>query len=211
MDHIIKNYKYAEFGELNYCFQNGIMYQRDMVVTALYQEDYFAKYRQYEGSEIARKLNLGRTQITEKYCTFLLDIGIGSGEFIKQSSVDAKGYDINPVAIAWLQEKQLYCEPKNFCGNGWCFWDSLEHIPDPSKLLSLVSFGSFVFMSLPIFDDLLAIRKSKHYRPGEHLYYFTTNGLIGWMKEHGFETIEISDFETVAGRENILSFVFQKY
>jgi len=60
----------------------------------------------------------------------------------------------------------------------------------------------------PIFPDLTAIRASKHYRPGEHLYYFTEDGLVRWMALHGFLLRERNDFETRAGRDSILSFAF---
>jgi hypothetical protein len=212
MDKIIEGYMSVPFGELNYCYKNDIMYQRDMHISIEYDKHYFAKYVSHENSEIARKLNQGRTSITEKYCLKILDIGIGSGEFIKKSNIFTYGYDINPVAIKWLMERQIYVDPYTNMPevDGLTFWDSLEHIPNPGQLLSLIPSGKYVFISLPIFNDLLKVRSSKHYKPNEHYYYFTANGMIGWMKDSGFDLLEMSDFETRAGREDILTFVFKK-
>lgn len=212
MDKVISSYPYIAFDELNYCVDHGVMYQRDMTVSVPYDNNYFEKYIRYENTDIAKKLNEGRTAITEKYCMSVLDVGIGSGEFIKASSIRAFGYDINPVAIRWLRENGLYKDPYANLSNvdGLTFWDSLEHIPNPGQLFSVVKPGQYVFISIPIFTDLSWVKRSKHYRPNEHYYYFTTKGLIRWLNDSGFEVVEMSDFETRAGREDILTFVFKK-
>ena len=94
--------------------------------------------------------------------------------------------------------------------DGLCFWDSLEHIPNPSALLSRINSGQYVFISIPIFDDLAKVKQSKHYRPDEHYYYFTKDGMIKYMTDLNFKTLDISDFEISAGREGIYTFVFRK-
>ena len=60
-------------------------------------------------------------------------------------------------------------------------------------------------------SSVYSIRDSKHYRPGEHLYYFTELGFAQWMARHGFELLEVSNFETKAGRDSILSFAFRRH
>lgn len=212
MDQIIKSYPFVPFGELNYCHQHGIMYQRDMTTSVEYGEKYFEHYVKCENSVIAQKLNEGRTAITEKYCKTVLDIGIGSGEFIKSSKLLVYGFDINPVGVQWLEEKGLFLDPYKTPQNvdGFTFWDSLEHIPEPHKILELVGREKYIFVSMPIFTDLLWVRKSKHYKPNEHYYYFTSGGMVKWLTDSGFEVVEVADFETRAGREDILTFVFRK-
>lgn len=212
MDRIIMTYPHAAFGELNYCFKHGILYQRDMNASVEYGESYFQHYVEIENSEIAQKLNKGRTGLTEKYCQSVLDIGIGSGEFIKSSNIKVLGYDINPLGVKWLKDRDLFFNPyeEDIEADGVTFWDSLEHIPQPDHLLDRIKKNTFVFISMPIFTDLVWIRKSKHYKPNEHYYYFTADGMVNWMLDHGFDVVEVSDFETVAGRENILTFVFNK-
>jgi hypothetical protein len=212
MDPIIKKYSSVPFSELSWCNNHGIMYQTDMSTSVDYAKDYYEKYISYEKTEIATKLNEGRTKITEKYCENLLDIGIGSGEFIKESKITVYGFDINEIAVKWLKERGLYVDPYNKMPDvgGLTFWDSLEHIPNPNALLSLVKSKQYVFISIPIFDNLFSLKKSKHYRPNEHYYYFTANGMLKYMKDSGFSVVEIEDFETKAGREDIMTFVFQK-
>jgi len=212
MDTIIKNYAFEKFDELNWCYEKDIMYQRDMSTSVPYDEDYYKKYLRYENTDISKKLNNGRANITQKYCCSLLDIGVGSGEFIKNSKIKVCGYDINPIAIEWLKLENIFLDPykEKIDVDGLSFWDSLEHIKDPNSLLSRLGKDKFVFISMPIFVDLHEIKSSKHYRPNEHFYYFTVRGMINYMSDSGFSIIEIDDFETKAGREDIQTFVFKK-
>ena len=117
------------------CFQ--VAFQHDMSVSVYYDINYFDKYKNYENTPIARRINAFRTRITEKYCRSLLDVGIGSGEFITRSRIGYLGYDINEAGVAWLKERGLYANPyESFPGvEGVSMWDTLEHIRDPTDLL----------------------------------------------------------------------------
>jgi hypothetical protein len=181
--------------------------------TVDYDKDYFENYLHREGTEIAVRLNQARTSLTEKYCDCVLDMGIGSGEFIKSSNIKVLGFDINPAGIEWLQRRGLFIDPYIEVPEeveGFSLWDTLEHIPNPQEFFRVVESGEYVFVSLPIFKDLENIRKSKHYKPYEHLYYYTQQGLIRFMKDSGFIFLEYNEDETAAGREGIGSFVFLK-
>ncbi len=189
--------------------------QRDKSESVPYAEDYFNKYVAYENSEISKKLNQGRVQITEKYCKkALLDVGIGSGEFIKCSKLKVYGTDINEVAIDWLKFHKLYVDPYKAVPSdvdGWTFWDSLEHFREPQDILTKIPEGNYVFISMPIFHNIMEVKASKHYRPNEHYYYFTSIGLMEYMKQGGFTLVEHNDQESKAGRDQILTFVFWKH
>ncbi|MGA4815970.1 hypothetical protein ACPA9J_15915 [Pseudomonas aeruginosa] len=63
-------------------------------------------------------------------------------------------------------------------------WDSLEHIPEPEKLLDHV--GEWLFVSMPVYKDQADCLKSKHFKPGEHLHYWSVRGLIGWFAKMNF-------------------------
>ncbi len=214
MDPIISQLPYAKFDEFRLCLDYGIMYQSDMTKSVKYEEDYFQKYVGYENTDISKKLNSFRTSITAKYCSSILDIGVGSGEFIRQSSLITYGYDINPVAIRMLKEQNKYLDPVDINKaphkiEGVSLWDTLEHIPNPSGLLNNFV-DQYLFISIPIFTDLLQVKRSKHYRPNEHYYYFTTQGLISFMDMHDYSLVELSLGESEAGREDIQTFVFSK-
>lgn len=171
-----------------------------------YDKAYFEKYVSYEGSEICKNLNKARVDLVKKhYHGYVLDIGIGCGSFIDAHG-KAYGYDINPAGVEWLKERDLYLEPKQVTAVS--FWDSFEHIRNPAEILDEVT--EWVFMSIPIFDNPKHVLRSKHYRKDEHYWYFTTNGLIHYMKCMGFVLVESNQMESEIGREDIGSFVFKR-
>lgn len=191
---------------------DGMAIQKDKTNIIEYDKDYFHKYVGYEGSPISVLLNESRVYITEKYCKGpLLDIGIGSGEFIKSSKLKVYGFDINPLGVRWLKSRDLFLDPYEEVSDvcGWTFWDSLEHFPEPQDILTRIQPGQYAFISIPIFENILEIKEWKHYRPNEHFYYFTTSGLIQYMTDCGFDFLEYNDEEIKAGRQDILTFVFR--
>ena len=208
------NIENIPFGDdLRYCYKHGIMFQTDMSKSIEYGKNYYQHYVTLIGNEISNKLNASRVALTEKYSKCLLDVGIGSGEFIMRSKMKVYGYDINPYGISWLRERNLYVDPYSSALDGidgWTLWDTLEHISHPEEFLHLVLPGTYLFVSLPIFSDLTKIRQSKHYKPGEHYYYFTEQGFLWFMTSRGFSLVEMSDQESVAGRDSILTFVLRK-
>jgi len=198
--------------DLIVCEAHGCAYQADMTKSVAYDDAYFDKYIGYEGQDIANRINDARVRLVNRYASPLcdvLDIGIGSGEFIK-SRKRTYGFDINEKAVAWLKSQNLYSDDLTKF-NAFTFWDVLEHVPEPDETyFKYMKSGAFLFTSLPIFDDLSKIRMSKHYRPNEHYYYWTGDGFVGWMNLYGFKLLECSDEETRAGRESILSFAFRR-
>lgn len=211
LDRFIAAMPAEEDGDLMLCRDHGIGYQKDREHLVCYDEAYYSKCAGYEGQEIAQKINAGRIALVQRHVggNRVLDVGIGSGEFIKLRP-NTCGCDVNPVAIEWLKRNDLWSEHLDHFA-GVTMWDVLEHLQVPELYLRQINLHSYLFVSIPIFYALGAIRLSKHYRPGEHLQYYTEDGLIAWMDQHGFRVRERADFEIQAGRESILSFAFQRY
>jgi|WetSurMetagenome_2_1015567.scaffolds.fasta_scaffold01426_26 hypothetical protein len=217
MDKIIANYFTERKNGLCYCPWDGVAYQPDMTHRVEYDQAYFEKYVMYETTPIGEMLNARRLEVVKSWAKKMpiIDIGVGCGTFCKYAlggDLDISGFDINPVAVHWLTKHGInanpYATPEKF--KCWTFWDSLEHIPNPHVLLEKITLGSYVFISMPIFDDLEDIVNSKHYRPNEHFYYFTAAGLFLWMRSHKFQLQRIYNFEEAIGRENIKTFLFER-
>ena len=209
-DRFIAEFPAIEDDDLMLCQSHGVAYQKDRAHIVNYDAHYYDKCMAYEGKPIADKINAGRVGIVAKHYGrgAVLDTGIGSGEFIK-SRPNTYGRDVNPVAIEWLMRNDLWAHyPSEF--DAFTFWDVLEHIETPDDVLRHIRPGAYLFASIPVFDDLTRIRDSRHYRPGEHLYYFEDRGFVRWMHMHGFHLLERSNFETIAGRESIATFAFQR-
>lgn len=175
-----------------------------------YDDAYFDKCAGYEDQEIALKINQRRIELVATHAgpeALVLDVGIGSGEFIKKRS-NTLGFDVNPKAIDWLKREGKYCDDFRRM-RAFTFWDVIEHIENPDQeYFRQIESGSFLFTCLPIFQNLGRIRESKHYRPNEHLYYWTHTGFINFMAHHRFRMLAANDLEIWAGRESIISFAF---
>lgn len=138
----------------------------------------------------------------------VIDVGIGGGRFVSDRGPLTWGYDINPSAVDWLVDGSRFRDPYAGPVGALTFWDSLEHIHDPSRLLENVR--KWIFVSLPIFTGCEDVLRSKHFRRDEHCWYFTADGLEEFMRRFGFALVERNQMEQAAGREQIDTFVFER-
>jgi hypothetical protein len=175
--------------------------------------DYFEQYQGYEGHGITAQLNQERTDLVNQFVKGnVLDFGIGAGTFIETRGREiTRGYDIDPKGIKWLKDNGLYSNPYDKKTKGvQCvtFWDSLEHLRLPQMVLNRVT--EYVFISIPIFEDVEHIQTSKHYKENEHYWYFTFSGLVIYMNYCGFDMEHETDIEVKLGREDVHTFVFRR-
>lgn len=189
----------------------GIGYLPTEAPEAVYDEAYFNAYVERADSHIGRELTAARVDMVRRWHPGapVLDVGIGSGQFVQAFGPEATGYDINPAAVKWLKERNRFDDL--YRGGPYpalCFWDALEHIPDPAAAVAQAS--QWVFVSLPVFEDRRHCLRSKHFKPGEHIWYFEDRGIRAWFHEQGFECVHSSDIESRIGREGIISYVFRR-
>ena len=174
-----------------------------------YEHDYWEKYLVMDNSPMGEALTAARKELVDFYYSGdIVDIGIGGGKFVDSMGARGYGFDVNTDAINWLMANGRFRDPYASHVDAISCWDSLEHIPCPEALIAQVN--KFVFVSLPVFNNPNTITKSKHYRPGEHIWYWSDWGLIRWFKELGFELVEKNNMETELGREAISTYVFRR-
>lgn len=182
------------------------------VTAPVYDQAYFDRYEAQADSEIGRALNAARCELVARHWGgVVLDVGIGSGAFLKaRGDMGDKGFDVNPAGVEWLQDRDkygsLYAGRKSW--GAVTFWDSLEHMDRPDLALDCVK--TVAFVSLPIFRDAAHARRSKHFRPDEHVWYWTRWGFIEFARRFGFEVVEHNTMESLAGREDIETFVLSR-
>jgi hypothetical protein len=174
-----------------------------------YDGDYWDKYLEYDKSDMGKYLTRARVNLVKEHTKTadIVDIGIGGGLFV--SEINCYGFDVNKRANNWLHATNRFKNPYEDRVHAITCWDSIEHIPDPTALLNNVD--KWFFASIPLFKSGDTVQESKHYRPGEHIWYFTHNGFIEWAKRHGFELVEWNDQETLLGREDIRSYAFRRF
>jgi hypothetical protein len=173
-----------------------------------YSGPYFEKYQALDATSMGAALTAARVAMVKRhYQGGVVDIGIGGGRFVLEA--DGWGYDVNAEAVTWLRARERYFDVYANGTEAICCWDSLEHIPEPEKLIAQV--GQWVFVSMPIYLSQWDCLNSKHYKPGEHIWYWTQSGLISWFARQGFGCVEINKRESELGREGITSFAFRRY
>lgn len=172
-----------------------------------YGGDYWQSYIERDATPMGKALTDARVELVRKHFGgAVVDIGIGGGRFVTESG--GFGFDINPKAIEWLKKCDRFVDPYASPVEAVTCWDSLEHIPEPEDLLANVA--DWLFVSLPIFDGFDHIKESKHYKPGEHIWYFTDAGFRRWLSRFGFEVIAATDIESQLGREGIMSYAAKR-
>lgn len=176
---------------------------------APYDAAYFAKYQGYADTAQGRAITQARIDLVARHYGDgpLLDVGIGSGHFVEHRP-NTSGYDVNPAGVRWLEDRGLFVDLWDVTIDAASFWDSLEHIPEPG--FSLEHVRRWVFLSVPIFEDVAHVLRSKHYRKDEHLYYWTDAGLVAWMDQQGFVLRERNTMEVDLGRDGIGSYAFER-
>lgn len=173
-----------------------------------YEGQYFAHYQKLDATHMGGLLTKARLELVSKFTEPRLttDIGIGGGRYVQESQ--GCGYDVCEDAVTWLHSEGAYLDPYDGGVKSATCWDSLEHIPEPEKLLANIH--DWLFVSMPIYDDMADVLQSKHYKPGEHLHYWTFDGFVNWCAAQGFELREVNHAETELGREGITSFAFKR-
>lgn len=90
-----------------------------------------------------------------------------------------------------------------------CFWDVLEHILDFTQIEPLLALARNVAVTLPIMPEKERYDQWKHFKPGEHLHYFTAATLDALFSKYGFKMIKTGQPECPP-RKDITSVLYEK-
>lgn len=198
-----------DFDDVLRCLRCSHAFQRSRAITARYDFDYMSSYLQKP--EIA--MSHLRTGFLKGFVRQgkLLDVGYGTGAFVRTASTagfEAYGCDVHGVDRG-IQEKPLVSEDE---WDAVTFFDSLEHFPDLEVIRQLSRRAKVIVVSLPKTPRFFPeCKKWRHYKPGEHLHYFTEGSLKRLFQPKRCQVI--SDVEDAVrgrldGEQNILTAVF---
>lgn len=142
----------------------------------------------------------------------ILDIGYGDGEFIRQASKAgycAIGYDTHGDDVGVPVIKEL--------SQGFdivTMFDSFEHLPDltlPFKVKPKL----FV-VTVPYFKEWWGpdeVKASRHYKPNEHLHYFSPRSIETIFNAHGYFIASRAPVEDIIrknenAKPNTMTYIF---
>jgi len=168
----------GEQDKLSECVCCSHLFQSDLRVTQTYNKDYIkVRYDAYETTPLMSHLRLGIVTAAARGPK-ILDVGYGNGDFIKlacRGGFDGYGSDVHGADYG-VNEIDLAADQTQW--DVVTFFDSLEHIPDFTLVRELGRRAHTVVVSIPRKPTNFPCDLDwKHYRPGEHLHYFSTFSL----------------------------------
>jgi SAM-dependent methyltransferase len=167
---------------LSRCQRCRHIFQTDLRVSTVYDATYAHRYDARPHREMsALRWDFVRRWVPLRPGGRILDIGYGNGSFLKHArrhgmevyGLDVHGEDFGVPTVA-------YDTPLAF--DLVCFFDSLEHLPRFASLFALRA--AHVIVSLPAVPAFLLETplRWRHYKPGEHLHYFSCESLDMLMR-----------------------------
>ena len=140
--------------------------------------------------------------IDEFHPRTLLDFGCGLGFFAAYApeGITVDTYDIGPFVTTGIRHEKY---------DMLCLWDVLEHLSDFTCLDEFLKFTDHVALTVPMLPSGKELLTWKHFKPGEHLHYFTNETLDAIFKIYGFSRIKSGSPECPP-REDILTVIYGK-
>jgi len=141
--------------------------------------------------------------IAESNPKYVLDYGSGVGFFkaFAPPHIQVDTYDIAPYVQTGIR-RDAY--------DVICLWDVLEHIPNiDESLRKLFENTKYVALTIPILPEHKNLKNWKHYKPGEHLHYFSDEDLDVLFDHYGFKRIR-SGYPECPPREDVESILYER-
>jgi SAM-dependent methyltransferase len=177
------NYLEHYANRLSGCQSCRHKFQTDLAISARYDASYAHQYddrphramSELRWNFIQRTLNFGAGRR-------VLDIGYGNGSFLKHC--ESRGAEIFGIDV---HGEDFGIPEVNFRTNLEfdliCFFDSLEHLPSFDIIMGLKA--KYVIVSVPNPPNFFLAEPGRwrHFKPGEHLHYFSRDSLDYLMRE----------------------------
>ena len=174
-----------------------------------YNDLYWLHYKLYEKTPLSKQIFQARQNLILDYFKegVLLDFGCGARTFERFWKVSDKGEKIKVYSYdPYFYPNHNFLKEDHI--DALTFWDSFEHI---ERLPIVKEFqAEFIFITLPIIDNVENIFCWKHYVPYEHIWMFSTKALINLMTKWNYTLVTHAMIESHLRSEDIQSFVFKR-
>jgi len=171
---------------LSLCAACGHIFQTDLAVTISYDACYAHQYDSRPVREMSEvRWNFIQSHLTLPVGSRILDVGYGNGAFLKRArdagmrihGIDVHSEDFGIPTVDFDTELEFDLV---------CFFDSIEHFPQFDPIFRLRAGSAIVSIPNTPPSLLAAPQAWRHYKPGEHLHYFSRTSLDRVMRRWGF-------------------------
>jgi SAM-dependent methyltransferase len=183
---VCKFHRVVNLGDANFCHGCYTYHASDRRTLVAYDAEYVAqRYDRYPTTEAMTALRLDVMESVIHLAETmprredlkrgrLLDIGYGNGSFIRgalKRGWDAFGNDVNPTDYEKVRKVDL---PRGgvMPYRAITFFDSLEHFEEFDGVRGIADFTDWIFITMPLPPWYFLSSVWKHWRPGEHHFYF---------------------------------------
>ena len=195
---------------LSECLRCNHVFQSDLLVTMVYDAAYAHQYdHRPHRAMSALRWNFIQHWLGLAEGSRILDVGYGNGAFLtyaREHGMSVFGIDVHGENFGIPHVD--YDVTLKF--DLVCFFDSLEHFPKFDRLFGLQAKN--VIVSIPSAPDfLLQTPESwRHYKPGEHMHYFSRLSLDRLMRRWGMTTkvVEAHPEDELRGKLNMRSIAY---
>jgi hypothetical protein len=169
-----------------------------------YDLDYWEKMLRQNSGTAEQISNIRWDFVKPANANMVLDFGSGVGWFraFRPKNVTVFSHDIANCPQTGIPKDFVSCDLV-------CLWDVLEHIPDFSVIDRFLISAKFVAVSLPIVGKETDVLHWKHFKPLEHLHYFTKETLDALFGKWLFSPIK-SGMPECPPRKDILSVLYKR-
>jgi SAM-dependent methyltransferase len=167
----------SKANNLTLCSDCRHIFQSDHRVSIVYDASYAHQYDDRPHEEMSRlRWDYIQDHLALHKGSRILDIGYGNGAFLKQArraGMEIFGIDLHGVDFGIPNVN--YDSPIGY--DITCFFDSIEHLVEFDDIFRLNT--KHVVVSIPDTSEYLLTqpRRWRHYKPGEHLHYFSRRSL----------------------------------
>lgn len=174
---------------LSACLECDHVFQTDLAVSVRYDGAYAHQY----DSRPVREMSEVRWQFIQSHLRLppgsrVLDVGYGNGAFLKRAreagmtihGIDVHTEDFGIPTVDFDTDLTFDLV---------CFFDSIEHFPVFEPIFQLAA--RHVIVSIPNTPATILSnpRAWRHYKPGEHLHYFSRKSLDLLMRQWGLTKV----------------------
>jgi len=133
----------------------------------------------------------------------VLDYGSGVGWF---RAFRPEGVYVDSMDIGPYPQKGISCEHYDVV----CFHDVLEHMKSFDEVKRIFETATYVAGTIPVVPANKDVTVWKHYKPGEHLRYWSEESFEADMSSEGFKKVK-HGMPECPPRTDILSFLYKKW